>query len=190
VWIAGSTHPGEEEAVLSAFLEARAAQPRLQLIVVPRQPTRAAEVRALAVARSMACRMFSEPLSPAPADVVVVDVMGRLGALYHLATVAFVGGSLLPKGGQSPIEPAAAGKPVLFGPHMTSFPDVARELLARQAALSVASAAEMSGQVRRLLDDPALCQRMGNAGRSLVAEHSGATRRAADLILHRLATLP
>ena len=121
--------------------------------------------------------------------VLVVDRLGYLNRLYGLCEIAIVGGSFVPKGGQNPLEPAAAGKPVLFGPDMSDFPEIARWLIERQAAQQAGSAAALATHLRALLADPSGARAMGERGRALVAEHRGVTRRLAAAVVHRLAGL-
>lgn len=186
VWLAGSTHPGEEEILVAVFKDLRRLFPELRLVIVPRHPQRGAAVQTLCREAGFDTQRFSEPERGTVRDVLVVDAMGRLATLYHLAEIAFVGGSLVPKGGQNPIEPAAAGVPVLFGPDMSDFPDVSAELLAREAAVPVHDSTDLLSRVRELLEDPNRRRRMGEAGRAFIAEHAGTTRRVADHILERL----
>src|SRR5262249_23458847 len=122
ILIAGSTHRGEETLIRSCFLRLRSRFPTLRLIVVPRRPDRGTEVLELFQGEGAAAVLASQLVRPTP--VVVVDRMGYLSRLYALADVAVIGGSFVPQGGQNPIEPAAWGKPVLFGPDMHDFPDV------------------------------------------------------------------
>jgi 3-deoxy-D-manno-octulosonic-acid transferase len=186
VWLAGSTHPGEEKTVLEVFRRIRMASPQLRLILVPRHPHRGSEVQALCEGNGLAARRWSEGVSETEREVLVIDVMGKLASLYPVADVAFVGGSLVKKGGQNPIEPAAAGKPVLFGPDMSDFPDVARELLSRRAAFEVRDERQLQERVKQLLTEPKLGVRMGEAGRSFVRQHRGTTQRVADWIHQRI----
>lgn len=182
VLLAGSTHPGEEAILHSAFLALREDFPELKLIVVPRHPTRAAEILHLFANEGLEVVLFSRR-GAAMADVVVVDRMGVLAGLYALADVTFVGGSLVNKGGQNPIEPAAAGKPVLFGPDMSDFPEVSRWLIEKGGAVSVQNPGDLIRECRRLLANPALATAIGNKARSVVDDHQGACRRiAADII--------
>ena len=186
IWLAGSTHPGEENIVCQGFNDLRRKHSDLRLILVPRHPHRAREVRDLCSAAGLQSRLLTEPSSTPDIAVVIVDVLGRLATLYHLATAALVGGSLVLKGGQNPIEPAAAGKPVLFGGDMTDFPDIAREMVGREAAFQVEGGEQLRERMDRLLSEPELARRMGARGCALVAEHGGTTRRVADAILERL----
>jgi len=187
LWLAGSTHPGEEELILRVFKLLQASQRHLRLVLVPRHPGRADEVVGLCRAAGSSARKLTEAGAGADGtEVVVVDVMGRLAQLYHLATVAFVGGSLAPKGGQSPIEPAAAGVPVVFGPHMSAFPDISRALLAGGAAIEVADEASLLTAMRGLLGDPPRGSGMGERGRRLVESSRGTTARVVELIAARV----
>lgn len=188
VWVAGSTHPGEEEAVLGVYRHLRSEHPGLRLILVPRHPHRGAEVRALCEHAGFAGKLYTEDPPPTEDEVLIVDAMGRLSELYELAEMAFVGGSLVNRGGQNPIEPAAAGKPVLFGPDMTDFPDAAAELLERDAAFQVQDREELLERMRRLLREPESSRRMGSRGEQWVESHRGTTARIAEHILVRIQT--
>jgi 3-deoxy-D-manno-octulosonic-acid transferase len=189
VWIAGSTQDPEEAIALAIFERLRPEQPRLRLILVPRQKDRFDAVAALLerhghpfVRRSR----LSAPLSDRQA-VVLVDTIGELGALWGLADIAFVGGSLDGRrGGQNMIEPAAYGAAVLFGPHVWNFRDTAAKLLDAHAALQVESAPALEAEVRHLLTDPAARQQLGTAARRLVLEQQGATDRTLALLDHLL----
>ncbi len=186
VWVAGSTHPGEEEAVLEVYRNLRSEHPGLRLILVPRHPHRGGEVRALCERAGLEGRLYSSGSPAAEDEVLIVDAMGRLAELYEVAEMAFVGGSLVNKGGQNPIEPAAAGKPVLFGPDMTDFPDAAAELLELDAAFQVQDQEELLEQMRRLLREPESARHMGSRGEQWVESHRGTTARIAEHILERV----
>lgn len=186
VWIAGSTHRGEEAVVLKVFDRIRKKHPQLRLILVPRHPHRSQEVKALCIRFGLQVRLLTEGVPAAPGEVLIVDVMGCLAALYHLSTVAFVGGSLVPEGGQNPIEPAAAGRSVLFGPHMGDFPDVTAELLSRNAAFQVRNEDQLYLRLMQLLTDPETALQMGLQGEAFVRSHSGTTQRVVERLLSRL----
>ncbi len=182
ILLAGSTHSGEEVLLRSVFLALRKDFPELRLIIVPRHSKRAVEVVRLFANDPMAAVLFSR-LPSAKSDVVVVDRMGLLSSLYALANVTFVGGSLVKRGGQNPIEPAAAGKPVLFGPDMSDFPEISRLLLDKGGAISVQTSDDFADHVRRLLANPSLALAMGSKARSVVDEHQGWSRKiAADIV--------
>jgi 3-deoxy-D-manno-octulosonic-acid transferase len=187
VLVAGSTRPGEEAAVCEAFHALLRDRPRSLLILVPRHPQRAAEALAVAMRRlgPDAARLRSDlPPGgrPAACRCVVVDRLGELATLYALASIAYVGGSLVKAGGHSPIEPAACGVPTLFGTHMDHVREVARALLEAQAAVEVTSAADLRRTVLALSGDPARRARLGRNARSLVEAHRGAARRTAEAL--------
>jgi 3-deoxy-D-manno-octulosonic-acid transferase len=131
-------------------------------------------------------RLLSAGVAATNGEVMIVDAMGKLAALYELAEVAFVGGSLIDKGGQNPIEAAAAGKPVAFGRDMSDFPDVAAELLEVEAAQQVGNAEQLLASTRQLLANPDMGRSMGLRGRRWVESHRGVTGRVADQIMERL----
>jgi 3-deoxy-D-manno-octulosonic-acid transferase len=191
VWVAGSTQEPEEEIVLAAFRKLRQHHPRLRLLLVPRQKERFAAVAALLRRQEMPFLRRSELAGPVTdrAAVILVDTFGELAALWGLADVAFVGGSLDGKrGGQNMIEPAAYGAAVLFGPHVWNFRDTAERLVNAGAAVRVAAADELEREVRRLLNDPAERQRLGEAARRLVASQQGATEHTITLLEQLLAS--
>jgi 3-deoxy-D-manno-octulosonic-acid transferase len=192
VWVAGSTHRGEEEAVLAAHAAARARFPDLALVLAPRHPERVREVQALIEGRGWVARRRTELPLRANRDgtrphVIVLDTVGELAQLYGVADVVFVGGSLVPAGGHNVLEPAARGKPVLTGPHTENFRESAELLLGCGAARSVGSAHELGEELARLLADPPVRERRGLAGRAAVASRHGAVRETLDLAARFLA---
>jgi 3-deoxy-D-manno-octulosonic-acid transferase len=182
--VGGSTHRGEEEAVLAAFDRARRRMPRVCLLLAPRHPERLDEVERLVRQAGLPCRRRSRlPAEPAtPGSVVLLDTMGELARLYAAASVVFVGGSLIPHGGQNILEPAAHARPVIHGPFMGNFAEMRRLFRDAGASCEVPDGAALPGEVVRLLEDPALADRMGQAGRRIVESHRGATRRTAALV--------
>jgi 3-deoxy-D-manno-octulosonic-acid transferase len=185
ILLAGSTHRGEEEVLQRAFLKLREEFADLKLISVPRHPERGAEVRSLFASDTLRTALLTERTTPAP-DVLVVNRLGYLNRLYSLATVAFVGGSLVPKGGQNPIEPAMAGKPVLFGPDMDDFPDVAPALVEGGGAFQIRGEEELIAKCRKLLQEPQLANDIGARARAVVESHAGITARLVAEIMERL----
>ena len=185
--IAGSTHRGEEEIIRSCFLRLKIRLPMLRLIVVPRRPDRGVEVLQLFRQNDNDAALASQLHQSTP--VLVVDRMGYLSRLYALADVAVIGGSFVPMGGQNPIEPAAWGKPILFGPDMHDFPDVAEWLLNAGGAIQATNEHELYDACQRLLSDPEAARMMGERARAVVREHQGATRRVVQdvitLLVHR-----
>ena len=183
VWIAGSTHRGEEEIVLEVFLRLRAGHPSLVLLVAPRHPERTPEVERLIKARGLApIRRSALPHHRDANSVVVLDTIGELAQLYEVASVVLVGGSLVPRGGHNMLEPALRQKPVLFGPHTQNFRESAQLLLAAGGALLVRDRGELEAAVDRLLRDPQSGRAMGEAGFRAVANHQGAVRQTLDLL--------
>jgi 3-deoxy-D-manno-octulosonic-acid transferase len=188
--VAGSVRSGEEAPVLEAFQALLAVHPRAMLAVAPRHVERAPRWMQACAQRGLLAQRFSglSPSSPRqPAtQVVVVDVMGRLLGLYGLAKAAFLGASLVPLGGQNPMEPAAWGVPCLYGPSMDDFADAVAALEAVGAGQRVADGQGLSQAWRRLLDQPALARGQGQAGRQAVAAWSGSAATAAGLIVEQL----
>jgi 3-deoxy-D-manno-octulosonic-acid transferase len=189
LWIAGSTHRGEEALVLDAFVRARARWPGLALLLAPRHPERAGEVEELIRARGLAPARWSRlPEDRPPAAVVILDTVGELAALYALAEVVFVGGSLVPVGGHNVLEPAMRGKPVLFGPHTSNFRDGAEALRRSGGGRVVEDGEELAREIVRLLEDRALAQQMGAAARDAFAGRQGAVSATLDLVARHLWT--
>ena len=183
LWIAGSTHRGEETVVLDAFLRARTRCPELALLLAPRHPERAGEVEALIRERGLlAARRSRLPADGAPGAVIILDTVGELAALYALAEIVFVGGSLVPIGGHNVLEPAMRGKPVLVGPHMSNFREGAELLQRSGGGLVVKDAPELERELARLLEDRDLARRMGDAAREAFAGRQGAVSATLDLV--------
>jgi 3-deoxy-D-manno-octulosonic-acid transferase len=193
VFVAGSTMEGEEAAALAAYRAARASHPGLRLVLVPRHAERFEKVAAWLREQGEALVRRSDPAGPGlcpPArdgrgrpSVILVDTIGELSAVWWLADVAYVGGSLRPgRGGQNMMEPAAFGAAVLFGPHTENFRETVAQLLRRGGARRVADAAELAAALRDDLDDPEAAAARGAAGRAYVlAQHGAADRTLAEL---------
>lgn len=175
VLLAGSTHPGEEQAVLDAFEKVRQRIGLAKLIIVPRHPARGAEVLELARRRRLVVHAFTSGKAAAPWDVTVVDAIGVLSKLYTIARVSFVGGSLVPKGGQNPLESAAGGCPVVFGSDMSDFPDIAMWLVQHGAATQIEESAMLADAWLEILSSDDRWRAMSRAGRRVVEENRGAT---------------
>jgi 3-deoxy-D-manno-octulosonic-acid transferase len=183
LWIAGSTHRGEEAVVLDVFARARARCPQLALLLAPRHPERADEVEEIIRGRGLAAVRRSRLSGDAPSGaVVILDTVGELAALYALAEVVFVGGSLVPIGGHNLLEPAMHGKPVLTGPYTSNFREGAELLQQGGGAFVVKDAPELERVLSRLLEDPALARRTGEAARAAFAGRAGAVGATLDLI--------
>jgi 3-deoxy-D-manno-octulosonic-acid transferase len=183
VWIAGSTHGGEEEQVLDAHLAVQAEMPNVLLMLVPRHPQRFESVANLLNRRGIRFDRRSAAQAVRPdAQVLLVDTVGELAALYAAADAAFVGGSLVPVGGHNLLEPAALGVPVITGPFNANSKEIARLLVERGGAVEVADAPALAEAVRRFFADREMRQRAGERGREFVDEHRGSVARLLDLI--------
>jgi len=187
VWIAGSTHRGEETVVLDAYTRLRRRYPDLVLLLAPRHPERVPEVERLAADRQLATVRRSElPASREGAPVIVLDTVGELAKIYSVASVVFVGGSLVPTGGHNMLEPALLRKPVLYGPHTTNFRESAELLLAAGGAVLVDEPERLEPRVAELLADPARRSRMGEAGLHAVIGRQGALKQTMELVERHL----
>ncbi len=188
VVIAASTLKGEEEHVLEAFQRIRATMTNTLLIVAPRKPERFDEVERLVrragwnVARRTELRVDAEPRN----DVVILDTIGELAQVFQVATVVFVGGSLVDAGGHNILEPAVFGKPIVFGPHMDNFAEIARTFLDNGAAVQVHSGRELESTLLELLGDPVRRASLGAAARALVEANRGARAKSLAVIAELL----
>jgi 3-deoxy-D-manno-octulosonic-acid transferase len=184
VIIAGSTMRGEEAAVLRALARVKATTPNAIAVLAPRQPERFGEVERLARDMGFATMKRSElPIDAEPrADVIVLDSIGELAQLYQLATAVFVGGSLVNHGGHNILEPAVFGKPIVFGPHMQNFQEIADAFLANDAAVQVQSDRELDDALSALVTDPVRRARLGAAARALVEANRGAKKKTLAVI--------
>jgi 3-deoxy-D-manno-octulosonic-acid transferase len=184
LWVAGSTVGGEEELVLRAFHRVRTDVPDARLLVAPRHPERFDAVPALVEAAGFRClrRSALDPAAWMDGEVLLLDTLGELSEVYALASVVFVGGSLVPAGGHNILEPAVAGKPVVVGPHMENFQEIAEQFRAEQAVVQVASADELGGCVSSLLLDDERRSLLGSRARDLVGRNRGAVDRSADAL--------
>jgi 3-deoxy-D-manno-octulosonic-acid transferase len=183
VWIAGSTHDGEEDLVLEAHEAVRAAIPTALLVLVPRHTPRFAEVAALLEQHDLKFVTRSSGASPrADTQVFLLDTLGELLAFYAASDVAFVAGSLVPIGGHNLLEPASLSRPALTGPHNFNSQDIA-ELLVKEGAVQVVhDAGDLARAVITLLRDPAERERRGAIGRAAVESNRGAVARLVQLI--------
>lgn len=182
--IGGSTHEGEEAALLEAWRELAESNPGIRLLLVPRHRTRFAAVRAGVRAKGFDVFARSELAAggrPRGGEVLLGDTMGELEDLYETAEVAFVGGSLIPHGGQNILEPAARGVPVIFGPSMENFPDAAEMLLCDGAAVRVSDGGELVGAIRGYLDKDR-ARRASEAARKAVLRMQGASAATVEAI--------
>jgi 3-deoxy-D-manno-octulosonic-acid transferase len=185
VFVAGSTMEGEEEAVLAAYRAAQRRHPALRLILVPRHPERFEQVARWLEdqgERILRRSQLRGPVVPGGVNgsrpIILIDSLGELAAVWGLADVAFVGGSLRPgRGGQNMMEPAAYGASVMFGPHVANFRETVQQLLRRQGARQVSDVQELTRGLLADLEDPQTAAARGAAGRRFVLSQNGASER-------------
>ncbi len=181
LWVAGSVREGEEALVLEAHAAVRAAVPGARLILAPRHLNRAP--LCLEQCQKLGLRGVERTSGAGPDwDVLILDTVGELWSAYALGTAAFVGGSLVPLGGQNVLEPAFLGKPVLFGPHTENFREDAERLLAGSGAVRVGTPGELAERVAEFLTEPASADLCGNKALLAVEAHRGAVDRTAKWI--------
>ncbi len=177
--VAGSVHPGEAEAVLDAFGSLRARRPGVRLVIAPRHLDKVPAVLAAARSRGLDARLRSEAGALASAAVIVLDTMGELAFAYEGCRVAFVGGSLVPVGGHSPLEPAVFRVPVLFGPQAYNFATTNRALVEAGGAREVGDGMALAAAWEELLAEPRRAGAMGEAAHGVLASWGGACRTIA-----------
>lgn len=183
IWVAASTHEGEEAIILNASRQVRSACPDLLLIIVPRHPERFDKVTALSQRGGFKTLRRSEH-RPCPSDVqvLVVDTMGELPLFYATSDVAFVGGSLVPVGGHNILEPAALGRPIITGPHYFNFNDITKQFIKADAALLINNTEELAETVISLLNNSQQRAKMGETALKIMANSHGASKRLVNLI--------
>lgn len=190
VLVAGSTLKGEEQAVIRAFNRVRStsAGANALLVIAARHPERFAEVERLCRQEGLSTVRRSElPIDSEPrADAVVLDTIGELAQLYRIATAVFVGGSLVPAGGHNILEPAVYGKPIIFGPHMENFAEIADAFLANGAAVQVANERELDEAILSLMGDPVRRARLGAAASALIDANRGARDKTLAVVAELL----
>ena len=187
VLFGGSTHRGEEEILVKVFLRLRKQFPSLRLFIAPRHVERLQEIQAQLRTFPLRVALASETPADlgANADCVLLDTTGELQRWYGIASVVFIGKSLTAHGGQNPVEPILAGKPVVFGPHMENFGMLAKTLISNNAAMQVSDTDSLEHTVAELLRDSEARQRLVQNAHAALSEHQGATARTAEL-LHEL----
>jgi len=185
--IAGSTLDGEEKVLLAAWPGLREAAPDAVLLIAPRHPDRFAAVGGLAQECGIGmCRCSHLMVNTQPifgGAVLLLDTVGDLAAMYSLASVAFVGGSLVPKGGHNPLEPAQFGVPAVMGPSYENFRDIVAEMQTADAIRIVKDGEELAGALLQMLTDPDAARAMGERGRRVFEEQQGATGRAVGALV-------
>jgi 3-deoxy-D-manno-octulosonic-acid transferase len=185
MWLAASTHPGEEEVILDAYEKLRAPSPALELIIAPRHPQRATDVSRLLTNHGLAFQLWSRLKSgqePRRQPVVIIDTIGDLFTLYGLADVTFIGGSIVPHGGQNLLEPAAWGRAPIYGPHLGNFLWAQAILEEVGAGIMITDAASLGQAVQRFLSQPETNTELGRLAQAALIPHQGASRRQAELI--------
>ena len=189
IWLAASTHPGEEEAVFTTHQSLKAIFPGLLTILAPRHPTRGAEVVELAASFGLRASRRSLGAPVEGAEIYVADTLGELGIFYRLSDIAFVGGGLTQKGGHNPLEPARLGGAILHGPYTFNFVETYGDMRKTGGSALVRNDRELATAVRRLLSDDKTRRAMADAAqRAAEASAERVLTEITDLILGRLAT--
>lgn len=184
--VAGSTHPGEEEIVLEVYKNVKT--PNLILLIACRHPERVPKIEELVKRMGMSSIRKTELAktqnigSGNPPPVILLDTVGDLAGIYSLASIVFIGGSLVPKGGQNPLEAAIWGKPVIFGPHMENFREITKLLMQSGGGMQVKNKEEFQSAAMRLLAEPEYAEKLGRAARGVVEENRGAIDKNIALI--------
>lgn len=178
----GSTHPGEEEIILRVFKKLQNDFPGLKLLLAPRHPERAGQVADLVKSSGFTPLKISQINSDPNYPVFILDTIGQLTHYYAIADIVFVGGSLIKKGGHNILEPAALAKPVIFGPQMFNFRDIAGLFIAGRAAIMVNNEKDLESALRNILNNPAQAEALGRRARELIKKNTGATVKNIELI--------
>jgi len=190
VWVAGSTHPGEHEIILDAYKKLSAKFPELILIIVPRHVEKTGSI--IDAVENLG---LNPPFLRSSADqgerrdgrkIIIVDNTGELFQIFSLATVVFMGGSLVPKGGQNILEPAAWGKIVLFGPSMEDFRDARNVLVSVGAGVEIKGVKELVSGIEQILSDPKRAEERGRKGQEEILKHAGSAARNAEILTRHL----
>jgi 3-deoxy-D-manno-octulosonic-acid transferase len=187
VWACGSTHPGEEALLADILLSLRAKGHPVKMLLAPRHVERAAAVGEMLSAKGLAFRRRSAPGGSSSAPVLLLDTVGELAEAYGAASFAFVGGSLISRGGQNPLEPARWGTPVLFGPHMENFREMAELFVAEKAAVQAPDAAGLEAALLSLLEEPAQAELLSRAALKTADSQRGALEASLALLSDTLA---
>jgi 3-deoxy-D-manno-octulosonic-acid transferase len=191
ILLGGSTHDGEEAVLAEVFSRLRPSHPNLFLILVPRHFERGRQVGRELEAHGLKFAYRSEVNArtqhqAGEIDCLLVNTTGELRRFYEFASVIFVGKSLTASGGQNPIEPAALGKPIIFGPHMENFAPIAKAFVSEGGACQVANAGELEKAIGGLLSDPARAEEMGRCAQKVVRDNRGSIDRTVDMIVEQL----
>lgn len=180
LFLAASTHPGEETLLLDVALKLRATNGLT--VIVPRHPVRGTEIEAEATTKGLTARRRSTGSLPeSTTDVYIADTLGELGLFYRAAPFAFLGGSMIAHGGQNPLEPARLGTAVVTGPHTYNFDETFRVLLAVQGEGLIRTPEDLHAMVMRFIDDPSLAHHLGERAQTAAARMGGALRQTVDV---------
>ena len=183
VIVAGSTHPPEEEIIIDAYAELKNKFKNLRLIIAPRHPFRFDEVNKIIQTKGFEVwRRSSIDATVNKSAVILLDTMGELNKIYQIADIVFVGGSLVQRGGQSILEPAAAGKAMIFGSDMANFRDIADRLIKEDAAISVADKSGLHQAFLSLLAEPVRRNQIGAKAKDIISRYQGATVQNMEFI--------
>ena len=186
LFVAGSTHKGEDEIIVECYHALKKEYPDLRLLIAPRHIERAQDIEQFIIKQGCKTERFSS-LSQRPPDIIfILDTIGNLKTVYSAADMVFVGGSLVKKGGQNPIEPASLGKPIITGRFTFNFHDVIRLFLKNNACIQAGSQEELYSAIESLLKNPELRKKLGDKARETVEKNSGSAQRAIGLILSML----
>jgi len=182
VFVAGSTHDGEERILLDVYAELKKEAPQLKMLLAPRHPERCAELERMCAEEGVLTERRTQRRGKAgidgvEVDVLLLDTMGELAGAYAAADLVFVGGTFVPIGGHNPLEPILHKKPVLFGPYTEKITDIAGALLDVGGGIRVGDREGLLEEARRLIEDPAHREAVGRAAYGILAEHRGATER-------------
>ncbi len=183
VWVAGSTHKGEEEILLGVYESLKREYPGLLLILVPRHTNRGPEIRALCEKKGLDAAARSTGQTARDKDVYVLDTLGELNRFYAIADAAYIGGSMVPFGGHNPLEAVRWAKPALWGPHLFNFREIERELIEAGCGYRISSAEELTAALRRCFGDPAFKDEVGKAALDFMASRTGTSARIAEMLL-------
>jgi len=187
VWIVASTHEGEEDAIFELYPDLKQKIPQLLILIVPRHPERFEQVQKLAKKKQLkTCMRSTGGLCTVSTDVYIADTMGELKLLYGTADICFVGGSLVPVGGHNILEPAAIGIPIMFGPYMTNFKEIAKNVLELGAAIQCMNKEAIKNAVIHLYQDKSFRLDMASKAKIFIKANQGATVRIEDLISKRI----
>ena len=188
--VCGSTHPGEEEIILDVYKKLLAEFPGLKLLIAPRHPERATQIEQMVSGLGFQPVLVSQlPLKSRNVRAVfILDTIGQLVYFYRLADIVFVGGSLIKKGGHNILEPASLGKPIICGPHMFNFRDIAGLFWENKAAVFIRNKEELEINIRDLLNNPYRMDELGQRARALLSQNQGATARNLGYISNYIST--